>query len=285
LEGRLRAIAVPISFARVRKATSMRPLKDASPARLKRIKLLLSDIDDTLTTNGRLEPQAFNALWALSRAGVSVVLLTGRPAGWCDLLARFFPVAGVVGENGALAFRYERANKRMRRIYAKSAATRARDRKRLDALGKRILRAVPGAALAADQPYRIADLAIDYREDVQPLDAKAVAKILHMFRAAGATAKVSSIHVNGWFGDYDKLAMARRFLREELGARIDETTAFIGDSPNDEPLFAAFPLSFGVANIRRFAGEMDSLPTYVTRAKGGAGFAELSRAILRAGQR
>ncbi len=114
----------------------------------------------------------------------------------------------------------------MRRMYAKSAAARARDRKRLDALGKRILRAVPGAKLAADQPYRIADLAIDYREDAGPLDAKAVAKILHLFRRAGATAKVSSIHVNGWFGRTDKLAMARRFLREALRARIDEYDGF-----------------------------------------------------------
>jgi hypothetical protein len=261
----------------------MRPLKEAAPARLRRIKTLFADIDDTLTTHGKIEPQAYDALWALSRAGVSVVLITGRPAGWCDLLARFFPVAGVVGENGAFAFGYETTQKRMRRIYTKSGASRARDRAKLDALGKRILRAVPGATLAADQPYRIADLAIDYREDTGPLDAKAVAKILHLFRQAGATAKVSSIHVNGWFGRYDKLSMARRFLRETLRTPFDvATTAFIGDSPNDEPLFAALPLSFGVANIRRFVHEMDALPAYVTRAKGGAGFAELAHAILRA---
>lgn len=276
----------PISVARVTKTVPMRPLKDAPRARLARIKILLADIDDTLTTKGKLEPQAFDALWALSRAGVHVVLLTGRPAGWCDLLARYFPVAGVVGENGALAFRYEPQPKRMRRIYAKSASARAQDRKRLDALGKRILRAVPGAALAADQAYRMADLAIDYREDVTPLGASAMAKILDMFRAAGATAKVSSIHVNGWFGTYDKLSMARRFLRETMRAQIgDGTVAFIGDSPNDAPMFAALSLSFGVANIRRFARGMDSLPSYVTRAKGGAGFAELSRAILSARHR
>jgi hypothetical protein len=211
------------------------------------------------------------------------VLITGRPAGWCDLIARLFPVAGVVGENGALAYRYERAQKRMRRIYAKGAAARARDRKKLEALGKRILRAVPGSALAADQPFRIADLAIDYREDVKPLEASAVAKIVRLFLEAGASAKISSIHVNGWLGRYDKLSMARRFAQTALGMPLDQaSTAFIGDSPNDEPLFAALSLSFGVANIRRFARAMAAKPRYVTRAKGGAGFAELARAILRA---
>jgi hypothetical protein len=260
----------------------MRPLKDAPPARLKRIATLFTDLDDTLTSDGLLPPEAYGALWALADAGLRVVVLTGRPAGWCDLIARLFPLAGVVGENGALAFRYEREKKRMRRIYAKSAAARARDRKKLDALAKRILSAVPGAAIAADQPYRIADLAIDYREDVKPLPRADVTKIVRLLEAAGATAKVSSIHVNGWFGRYDKLAMARRFLRDVLRAPLDATAAFVGDSPNDEPLFAALPMCFGVANIRRFAGEMDALPHFVTRAKGGAGFAELSRAILRA---
>jgi hypothetical protein len=261
----------------------MCPLARASKEELKRIRALLADIDDTLTTQGCLEPEAFAALHALARAGVKVVLLTGRPAGWCDLLARFFPVAGVVGENGAFAFRYERAKKRMLRLYAKSAEARARDRKRLNALAKRILRAVPGAKLAADQPYRIADLAIDYREDVTPLGARDVEMILRLFHEAGARAKLSSIHVNGWFGRYDKLTMARRLFRDCIGARLSgKTTAFIGDSPNDEPLFAALSLSFGVANIRRFAREMTFTPRYVTRNEGGAGFAELARAILRA---
>lgn len=261
----------------------LRPLARASKKELRRIRFLLADLDDTLTTKGLIEPQAFAALWALSHAGVKVVLLTGRPAGWCDLIARLFPVAGVVGENGAFAFRYERKGKRMRRLFAKSTAARARDRKRLSALAARILRAVPGAQLAADQPYRIADLAIDCREDVAPLSAREVETILRLFRAAGARAKVSSIHVNGWFGRYDKLTMARRAFRAWLGVRLNgEAAAFIGDSPNDEPLFAALPLTFGVANIRRFARAMTFLPRYVTRKDGGAGFAELARAILRA---
>ena len=150
---------------------------------------------------------------------------------------------------------------------------------------KTILAAVPGAALAADQPYRVADLAIDVCEDVPPLPQAAVDTILRLFAEAGATAKLSSIHVNGWFGTYDKLAMARRLLDAELGIdpeRAPGRVLFIGDSPNDEPMFRAFPVSVGVANIRRVAARMSHLPAYVTRGEGGAGFVELAEHLLAA---
>jgi hypothetical protein len=190
-------------------------------------------------------------------------------------------VAGVVGENGALAFRYDRTARRMIRLYAKADAERMADRARLDQLAQKILAAVPGTALAADQPYRIADLAIDFREDVAPLPEDAIRRIVALFEAAGATAKVSSIHVNGWFGAYDKLSMTRRLL----DAPLDEKILFIGDSPNDEPMFAALPLTVGVANIADFAAQLSAKPAYVTRARGGDGFAEMTEAVLVARKR
>src|SRR5690606_4589272 len=141
--------------------------------------------------------------------------------------------------------------------YAKSAEERRADRERLDRLRERILCEVKGAGVASDQDYRIADLAIDYCEDVPRLDDKAVQRIVEIFEEEGATAKVSSIHVNGWFGTYDKLSMARRCLKENFDADIDdeETNAavvFVGDSPNDQPMFAFFRNGVGVANIRNY---------------------------------
>ena len=106
-----------------------------------------------------------------------------------------------------------------------------------------LLAAVPGAALASDQPYRDADLAIDYCEDVPPLAEPEVLRIVALFEAAGAMAKVSSIHVNGWFGTYDKLTMTRLFVREALDLDLDaalDRCAFVGDLPNDAPMFGAF---------------------------------------------
>jgi len=264
---------------------TMAPLSELEPEAARRVAAVLTDIDDTITTDGRLPAAAYAALERLHESGLRVVPVTGRPAGWCDLIARFWPVDGVVGENGAFYFRYDHAAKAMHRRFFAGEAERADNRRRLDALAEKILAAVPGAALAADQPYRIADLAIDVCEDVPPLPQSAVDTILRLFAEAGATAKLSSIHVNGRFGTYDKLAMARRLLDAELGIdaeRAPGRVLFVGDSPNDEPMFRAFPVSVGVANIRRVAARMSHLPAYVTRGEGGAGFVELADHLLAA---
>jgi hydroxymethylpyrimidine pyrophosphatase-like HAD family hydrolase len=142
---------------------------------------------------------------------------------------------------------------------------------------------VPGTAFASDQRYRETDIAIDFREDVPSLPREAVDRIVELMQAEGMTAKVSSIHVNGWFGRYDKLAMTRTVLREQFGIDLDAERGrfvFVGDSPNDAPMFGFFPLSVGVANVRQFADRIDTLPAYVTEREAGAGFAELARFLL-----
>jgi HAD superfamily hydrolase (TIGR01484 family) len=263
----------------------LQPLTRLSAAARRRIEVVLCDIDDTLTTEGRLLAASYGALERLQQAGLLVLPITGRPAGWCDHMARMWPIDGVVGENGAFYFRYDCGAKRMVRAYWLSAERRAADRRRLAELEERILSEVPGSAVASDQHYREADLAIDYCEDVAPLPADRVARIVALFEAAGAQAKVSSIHVNGWFGDYDKLSMTKRVLEEQFGLgaeAIRERALFVGDSPNDAPMFAYFPNSVGVANVRAFAGQMAAEPTYVTEAAGGQGFAELAEALLEA---
>jgi HAD superfamily hydrolase (TIGR01484 family) len=247
-----------------------------------RLSFVLSDIDDTLTTGGRLTAAAYGALERLA-ARYRVIAVTGRPAGWCDLIARFWPVDAVIGENGAFYFRYDHAARVMTRRFWLPPDQHAEARRRLDRVAATILAAVPGARIAADQPYRIADLAIDYREDTGPLPPEAVDRIAQLMRDAGATAKVSSIHVNGWFGDWDKLAMTRRLFREVYAIDLDsrrEAVAFIGDSPNDEPMFGFFPLSVAVANIAPFLAQLHTHPAYVTSAEAGAGFVEFAEMLL-----
>jgi HAD superfamily hydrolase (TIGR01484 family) len=263
----------------------MRPLKAFPAVARRRLRFVLCDIDDTLTVDGRIPAASYAALEALHDSGLTVLPITGRPAGWCDHIARMWPVDGVVGENGAFYFRYDRTARRMVRRYWKDAAERAVDRTRLAILQAQIVTVVPGAAVAADQAYRASDLAIDVREDVPPLPAAEVDRIVALFEAAGATAKLSSIHVNGWFGDYDKLSMTLRMLREQFdvdGAAEREAILFVGDSPNDAPMFAFFANSVGVANIRDFAGRLTAAPAWVTRQPGGYGFAELAGTILTA---
>lgn len=254
------------------------PLSSANKQALARVNTLLTDFDDTLTVNGRLPAKVYEKLEELSAAGLSVVLITGRPAGWCDLIARCWPIAGVVGENGALAFRYD--GQRMLRLHEDSAEVRETNQARLKRVGVEILREVPAAAISVDQPFRIADLAIDFAEDVGPLSDSDVQRIVSIFESHGATAKVSSIHVNGWFGAYDKLSMTKRFLSEALGRTLDDRCAFIGDSPNDEPMFGAIQLAVGVANIGTFLARMNKRPHYITNGHGGAGFVELAEALL-----
>lgn len=247
------------------------------------IKVLFTDIDDTLTDDGLVGTEAYSALWSLHENGVLVVPVTGRPAGWCEMIARQWPVAGVVGENGGFYFRYDRAEKRMKRHFAQDDSERADHRAKLNVLERKILREVPGSAVASDQFTRLLDLAIDFCEDVERLPMSQAEKIQKIFEAAGAQARISSIHVNGWFGTYNKLSESLFFLKREF--QINENQAktvcgFIGDSPNDEPMWGYFPNSFAVANIREFENQLKHPPQFVTKNRGGAGFAELTKHLL-----
>ena len=242
------------------------------------------DIDDTLTTRGRVSAPAFAALWKMKERGLRVVAITGRPAGWCDHIARMWPIDGVVGENGALYFWYDTGTKRLRKRFLDTDDERAAKRRRLISVRDEILAAVSGAAVASDQAYRESDLAIDYCEDVSPLGKEAVEEICAIFKKHGGMCKVSSIHVNGWFGEYDKLGMTKTFAKERWGIDLDDEKdryVYCGDSPNDEPMFRYFPNSVGVHNVLTFADRMHYLPAFVTYGEGGEGFAEMVEIITR----
>jgi len=261
----------------------VKPLSALSAATCGSLRGVFCDIDDTLTWQGRLVPEAFLALQELQQAGLKVVPVTGRPGGWVDQIARLWPVDGVVGENGGLWFYMEHGA--LRRRFAQVPADRAAHRARLDALAASILGAVPGAALASDQPYRDLDLAIDFCEDVPALDRASIDRISAAFDRAGATSKVSSIHVNGWYGAFDKLSGCRRFIADRYGDDLDAQKTewvYVGDSPNDAPMFGFFPVSVGVANVTGFLDRMDHHPAYVTAGSGGHGFAELCAHVLTA---
>ncbi len=261
----------------------MKPLKKMPAAVVRAIHGVFCDIDDTLTTDGKLSASAYGALEQLRRGGKLVVPITGRPAGWCDHIARMWPVNAVVGENGAFYFHYDAAHKKLGQRFLFDATTRAANREKMVVVRERILREVPGCALASDQLYREADLAIDYCEDVPRLPLAEVDRIVALMRAAGMTAKISSIHVNGWFGDYDKLGMTRTLMQERYGvdlARDQAQYLFIGDSPNDAPMFSFFSNSVGVANVADFGGRLSETPAYVTDRRSGEGFVELARLLL-----
>ena len=263
----------------------MQPVSNMPRAVLRAVTTVMADIDDTITTEGRLPAASYAALERLHDAGLHVALITGRPAGWCDMIARFWPVSGVVGENGAFCFAYDAENRTMRRIYAASAKERRAAREKMAHIARRALKEVPGCAVAADQAYRETDLAIDFREDVPPLDLAAAERIKAICEQEGAVAKISSIHVNCWFGEHDKLSMARVLARDVLRFDLErekDKVIYCGDSPNDAPMFAFFQNACGVANVADFPGRIETPPAWVASQRGGAGFVEIAEAILRA---
>jgi len=264
---------------------NMRNLATMPEEQARAIRIIFCDIDDTITLDGRLPAIAYTALEKLTDAGIDVVPVTGRPAGWCDMIARFWPVRGVIGENGAFYFTYLRDQRKVKRVFWRNDEARRLDREKLEQVKVEILASVKGCGVASDQAYREADLAIDFAEDVGPLPRDQVLAIKALFERQGATAKISSIHVNGWFGDYDKCSMCERYLANEHEMTLDEATtiaAFVGDSPNDEPMFGTFPCSIGVRNLEDFLSELRICPTFICEGRGGIGFAEFADRILRA---
>ena len=262
------------------------PWHSVKSSELVEIRGVCFDIDDTLSTHGKLTSDAYASLWALNDAGFRLVAITGRPAGWCDHFARFWPVDGVVGENGAFSF-YMSGSRRERintpggpvRHLESPVGLRAPE---LAHLAMKIKSRFPDAKWASDQNYREYDLAIDFCEDVKCWPAPRVEALLDMCKKEGAHAKLSSIHVNSWFGDYDKFKGFLSFLNSAQIKRLPPAHQwiFIGDSPNDEPVFAQFQYSVGVANLKPFLNRITSPPRWITKSDSGTGFTEVAKKLI-----
>jgi len=263
-------------------ARTMRPLHDWPAAERARITGVLTDIDDTLTTDGAVTPDVLRSLDALAAAGLHVIPITGRPVGWSEPFALQWPVDAIVAENGAVALVRGEQPGTLRKLYVQDEATRKANFARMQEVARRIEREVPGAALSQDSPGRETDIAIDHSEFTH-LPQDRIDRVVQIMRSAGMNATVSSIHINGWYGDHNKLFGARWILRELLGRDLDaelDRWAYVGDSTNDVLMFEHFPHSVGVANIRRFEDQLAHKPTYVTPGERGAGFAQVAAAIL-----
>ena len=241
------------------------------------------DIDDTLTLHGKLPASSFAALWNLKKSGFKVIPITGRPAGWCDCIVRQWPVDGIIGENGALVFWEEPQEGKLPRLKSMFHPNAVKnDSPVLKLIQERAITEVPGLRAAKDQFSRLFDIALDFAEEEPVIPYSAAEKVRDIALAEGAVAKISSIHVNIWMGKYDKLSMTERFLQERFGWQGDLTEVlFVGDSPNDEPMFARFPITCAVANIRHCQHLMHTLPAFVASREGGDGFAEIAGVLCK----
>ncbi len=257
----------------------MKPISSISQKDAADISVILTDIDDTLTKNGKLLSETYDSLWKLKAAGLMVVPVTGRPAGWCDMIARQWPVSGVVGENGAFACFVKDGI--MQTVYHPSVESDNMKMK-LEEIKKAVLTEVPGCRVSKDQFSRKYDLAIDFNEESPHLGLEAAEQIKAVCERFGAVAKISSIHVNTWFGDYDKLSMSKVFIEKTLGIKnnLKDKVFFCGDSPNDEPMFAFFKKSCAVRNIEQFLPLINHKPQYISLEEYGIGFAEIADILI-----
>ncbi|MFM8574382.1 MAG: HAD-IIB family hydrolase [Limnohabitans sp.] len=243
---------------------------------------VLTDMDVTLTTEGAITADALQALGRLKAAGLHVVPITGRPVGWSAPFAQSWPVDTIVAENGAVALQHT-DGQGLHKRYQQDAATRANHFARMQQVLARIERDIPGARRSQDSDGRETDIAIDHSE-VTHLPQRAIDAVVHLMQSEGMTATVSSIHINGWYGEHDKLSGARWIVRELWGRDLDaelDRWVYVGDSTNDQVMFQHFVHSVGVANIRRFEAQLTHPPRYITRGERGAGFAELAAHLLR----
>jgi HAD superfamily hydrolase (TIGR01484 family) len=274
----------------------MHPLSSWPCADRRQLVGVFTDIDDTLTTDGAITPDALQALAQLNAAGLTVIAITGRPVGWSEPFAAAWPVDAIVAENGSVALTPGQFNNKnglqpppllrepLSKLYQQDTATRATHYACMQQVAQRVLREVPGTTLAQDSPGRETDIAIDHSEFTH-LPPDRIAQVVHILRSEGMNASVSSIHINGWFGGHNKREGARWIVQQLLQRNLDAELsrwAFVGDSTNDQLMFEAFANSIGVANIRRFEAELTHLPRYITPSTRGAGFAEAAQAILEA---
>ncbi|MGZ5132926.1 MAG: HAD-IIB family hydrolase [Caldimonas sp.] len=261
---------------------SVLPWARCDPQRLRGLRGVLTDIDDTLTTDGAIPLGVVAALSALRAAEIPVVAVTGRPMGWSRAIAEDTPLAAIVAESGAVALLPGASGVAVE--YADPKEVRASNALRLRAAAERIVREVPGATLSRDSPGRVTDIAVDHAEFAH-LDAAGIERVVALMRDEGMKATVSSIHVNGWFGEHTKLSGAawvvRRLFGRDLAAER-ERWLYVGDSTNDELMFASFALSVGVANLMDFADRLVQWPAFITEQERGRGFVEIAESLLAA---
>ena len=252
-----------------------RPLSDLHGP----VRALFSDVDGTMTTGERIEASTYKALEELGEAGIPVIMVTGRPAGFGFAFMKMTPVLACVTENGGVTF--IRDGRKLHKLYGVPAASLPEWRRRMNDAAVEVMSKVPGARLSSDSKYREVDLAIDWNEEVQ-LSRDDAELCVQMICKAGFNAVRSSVHVNCGPPHFDKLSACQQVVRKVLGGSLDDLSpyVYVGDALNDAPMFGGFSNSVGVANVRTWWDELAHKPAFITERPEGAGLRELVEHLL-----
>ena len=255
----------------------MLPIVALSPAAARALEGVLFDLDDTLLDHGQLGEAAYSALFRLRESGLRLVAVTGRPAGWADVLLRQWPLDAAVAENGAVLFHRTPAG--IVRLDAVSPEEREQRRSKLDGIVALVSKSFPELHPADDVAARHSDFTFDIGEH-RRVAASVVAAAARLGRQHGAATQQSSVHLHLSLDRDDKASGVVRLLCRVFGAdpsACRHRYAYLGDSENDAACFAFFRTSIGVANL---AGRPTLRPRFVTTAPRGRGFAEAASVIV-----
>lgn len=255
------------------------PLADAAPDMFRDVRIVLADMDDTLVHNGRLAASTLDALERLQSAGIKTIPVTAAPAGWCDQMARTWPVEGVIGENGGFFFRFSQATGVLTRMFWHDEHERPSIRNLLVEIGREVQRRVPSVEYAEDSPFRLTSIAF-----TRPQGRKHVQDIMGAIQMSGANASANNLWILAWLGSYDMLGMSERVLRQCFDINISKhprEVLYIGDSIHAAAMFGSFQHSVGGSTVRRYLPEIGKWPRWIASEPGGSGFVEVADVMLR----
>lgn len=243
--------------------------------RTKKPRLIATDMDGTLTQQGKFTASLLQAFEDLSAAGIPVLIVTGRSAGWVSGLATYLPIAGAIAENGGLFYPEHSAEPRL----LTALPDLVQHRQQLANAYQNLKSKFPQIQESTDNQFRLTDWTFDNRD----LTVSQLESLATLCSSLGWGFTYSSVQCHIKPASQDKAVGLIQVLQKYFPQYKLEEVLTVGDSPNDASLFnpELFPLSVGVANVLDYADELIYKPAYVTTASEGKGFCELVRYLYK----
>ncbi|PSR13398.1 HAD family hydrolase [filamentous cyanobacterium CCP3] len=232
------------------------------------IKLLATDMDGTLTCQGKFTAALLNGLEQLQAAGLPTMVVTGRSAGWVNGLAHYLPIAGAMAENGGVYFPPNAAPELLVDIPELVA-----HRQQLRVAFSELQQRWPQLHESDDNRFRLTDWTFDLK-DLSEADLEAMANVC---QTLGWGFTYSTVQCHLYKRGQSKATGLLQVLQRHFAPTTSAEVITLGDSPNDESLFdpTLFPHSVGVGNVKDYWHQLNYRPAYVSQANEVDGFLEL----------